>query len=540
MTTITSPKPLHYEVLIAGGGFAGAYCGKYLAIDFGSNAHERVALIADQNVLAFQPMLAEVVGASLSPIDVVTPLHVFCRGANVMQGKIVDIDLKGKFATLSAGRFTPNSTVTFDHLVLAVGGVVDVSRVPGMSEHGYILKNAWDAVRLRIGIIERLEEANLCVDAEAKARLLTFVVVGGGFSGVETAGQILDLVHDIKRLYLNLSTVKTRVILVHSHGHILPELGESLGTYAEIKLKERGMEVLLNERVTSVTARKVCLGEGKVIDTHMVISTVGNATHPLVTALNKKFSLENLKGRIVTEPTMRVKGYDYVWAIGDCAAVPLDGQPSCPPTAQFALRQGIQLSKNILHAIEGKPLKPFKFKNQGMLASIGRQTAVADIFGFQFSGFFAWLAWRGIYLSKIPGLQRKLRVLIDWTLDLVFPRDTSVIRPDSNHLMQDMHFEKGDLILQEKDPYVSFYIIKSGKLECFNNGVLTRTLNESDYLGGKNYAADNAWFVRVVAAEPTTLISIRREVLNTLLLSSSIAERFHDVRVPQASATPAT
>src|ERR1700761_3238416 len=248
MNTTINPGPAlnrHYEVLIAGGGFGGAYCGKYLGIHLGAKAYKRAALIADQNVLAFQPLLAEVVGASLNPLDVVTPLHLFCRGTNVMQGLIVDIDLPGKSVILNAGHFTPNSVVTFDHLVLALGGKVDVSRVPGMTEHGFILKNAWDAVRLRTAIIERMEEANLFADAETKARLLTFVVVGGGYSGVETAGQILDLVHDIKPLYFNLSKVKARVILIHSRSHILPEIGENLGIYAETKLKERGMEILL-------------------------------------------------------------------------------------------------------------------------------------------------------------------------------------------------------------------------------------------------------------------------------------------------------
>jgi NADH dehydrogenase len=534
-TDSISAKALHYEVLIAGGGFAGAYCGKYLGKGFGKLAPGRAALVAEQNVLAFQPMLAEVVGASLTPLDVVTPLRLFCRKINVLQAKIVDIDLEGKFVTLDAGNFTPNSVITFNHLVLALGGVVDVSRVPGMTEHGYILKNAWDAVRLRVAIIERLEEANLCVDPDEKRRLLTFVVVGGGYSGVETAGQILDLVRNIQPLYHNLDGIPARVVLVHSRAHILPEIGEKLGIYAEEKLRSRGMEIRLNERVMSVTARKVCLAGGETIETHTVISTVGNATHPVISALIKKYDIENIKGRIVTEPSMRVKGHENLWAAGDCAAIPLDGQPSCPPTAQFALRQGIQLSRNIISALNGGTLQPFKFKAQGQLASIGHQVAVADVFGFKFSGFFAWLAWRAIYMSKLPGVQRKLRVLIDWTLDLAFPRDTSIIRPASVHLMEDMHFEKGDLVLQENDPYLSFYIIKSGSVQCFRGETLEKTLHEGDYIGGKEFAADGKWFLRVIVVEQSTLISIRREVLNTLLISKGIAERFKDKTVQDSA-----
>jgi NADH:ubiquinone reductase (H+-translocating) len=527
MSDATKSAPVRrYEVIVAGGGFGGAYCAKYLGIQFGAQASNRAALIASQNVLAFQPMLAEVVGGSLSPLDVVTPLHTFCRGTNVMQGKIVDIDLSGKFLTLDAGRFTPNSTVYFDHLVLALGCVVDVSRVPGMMEHGYILKEAWDAVRLRLSIIERLEEANLSSDAAIKRRLLTFVVVGGGYSGVETAGQILDYVGEVRHVYLNLKDIKARVILIHSRDHILPEIGEKLGVYAEGKLRARGMEIRLNERVTSVTARKVVLSGGDMIETHTVVSTVGNATHPLLVAFCEKCGIENLKGRICTDETMRVKGTDNLWAIGDCAAVPLDGQPACPPTAQFALRQGIQVSKNIVRALSGTPLKPFKFKEQGQLASIGHHTAVAHIFGFQFSGMLAWFIWRTIYASKIPGLQRKLRVVIGWTFDLLFSREISVIRPETPVYIQDMHFEKDDLVLQESDPYLSFYIIKSGAVDCFKDGTLIKTLRGGDHLGGRDFAAEGKWFVRAVVTEPATLISIRREVWNTLLLSKQFAERF--------------
>lgn len=537
MSDKTSSQELHYQVVIAGGGFGGAYCAKYLAIQLGSDASRRAALICDQNVLAFQPMLAEVVGASISPLDVVTPLHTFCRDTNVLQGQIVDIDLPGKKLVLNAGHFSPNTIVTFDHLVLALGGVVDVSRVPGMTEHGYILKNAWDAVRLRVALIERLEEANLCPDIEIKRRLLTFVIVGGGFSGVETAGQILDLVREIQPIYHNLKSIPSRVILVHSHDFILPEIGEKLGRYAQDKLLERGMEFRLNDRVMSVTARKVTLAKGGEIESHTVISTVGNAPHPLITALCQKYKIETVKGRVATEPTMQVKGYKDFWAIGDCAAIPLDGKDSCPPTAQFALRQGIQVSKNIVRVLEDKPLKPFKFRNQGQLAAIGHHLAVADIFGFRFSGFIAWFMWRTIYATKIPGLQRKFRVVIDWTLDLVFPRDISVIGTERSKPIQDMHFEKGDLLLQENDPYTSFYIIKSGKVECFRDGALYKTLGEGDSIGGREFANDDVWLVKAIVAGPSTLVSVQRQVVLTLLLSKGIAERFKatSVRAPSTS-----
>jgi NADH:ubiquinone reductase (H+-translocating) len=528
MTEVAPAKGRHYPIVIAGGGFAGAYCAKYLAKHFGKAASQKAALIADQNVLTFQPLLAEVVGASLSPLDVVNPLRLFCRGTSVLQGRITEIDLDAKCLTLDAGRFTPKSSMTFDHLVLALGSIVDVSHVSGMSEHGYVLKDAWDAVLLRVALIERLEEANLSDDESAKQRLLTFVVVGGGFSGVETAGQILDLVSDIHPLYLNLKKTKPRVVLVHSRDHILPEIGQKLGDYAQRKLIQRGMDIRLNLRVISVTARKVALSNNDVIETHLVVSTVGNAPHPLIVNLCEKYGLENLKGRVMTEATMRVERRGYVWAIGDCSAVPLDEKPSCPPTAQFALRQGIQLAHNLKQALKVGPLKPFQYKAQGQLAAIGHRTAVADIMGIQFSGFFAWLIWRTIYASKIPCLQRKIRVVIDWTLDLFFSREISVIQAESKNLIQDMHFEKGDLLLQENDPYESFYIIKKGSVDCFRSSKSFKSLGEGEALGGSEFAQNDRWTVRAVAAEPSTLSSVRRQVWNTLLTSKALSEKFRD------------
>lgn len=525
MSTDNSSNRLSFDVVIAGGGFSGAYCAKYLSKHLGREGARRVALVADENVLAFQPMLAEVAGASLSPLDVVTPLREFCRGANVLQGSITQIDLDAKTVELDAGRFTPNTILSFQHLVLALGGIVDLSRVPGMTDHGYILKDAWDAVRLRVAILERLEEANLSADPATKRRLLTFAVVGGGYSGVETAGQILDLVRNIQPLYHNLAEVEPRVVLIHSRDHLLPEIGEKLGTYAEKKLRARGMEILLNKRVASVSANRVYLADGESIETHTVISTVGNAAHPLLVELTRHYELASDHGRIVTDPSMRVPGREGIWAVGDGAAVPHEGKTSCPPTAQFALRQGIQVAGNIASSLNGGPLKPFHHKSQGQLASIGHRTAVADVMGVHFSGIIAWFIWRTIYLSKLPGLQRKLRVMIAWTLDLFFSRDISVVRAEGRELIQDMHLEKDDQIFQDDDPYVSFYIIKEGSVEYRRDGVPARQMGQGDHLGGPDFTTNGKWQGEARALNSTSLICINRKVMKTLFTSKVISDR---------------
>jgi NADH:ubiquinone reductase (H+-translocating) len=511
---------MKFETVIAGGGFAGAYCAKTLAHCLGARSVERIGLIAEQNVMVFQPMLAEVAGASLSPLDVVNPLRLFCRGANVLRGKIRGIDLEKRQLTLDAGRYTRNMTVEYEHLVLALGSIVDLSRVPGMPEHSLVLKNVGDALKLRATIINRLEEANLESDRDVLIRLLTFVVVGGGYSGVETGGQILDLVNDVKRFYHDLKRVQIRVVLVHSGPHLLPEVGKSLGQYAERKLRQRGMEIILNARVISMTANKVFLNNGQSIESNTVLSTVGNAPHPVIVDLCKRYGLEDYKGRIVTEPTMQVKGQERLWAAGDCAAVPVKNQPASPPTAQFAQRQGKLLGKNIARCLKEEQPEAFYHKNLGQLAAIGHRTAVADILGMKFSGFIAWFIWRTIYLFKLPGLQRKLRVMVDWTMDLFFPRDISLLLPAPTKLLQEVRLEKGDVVFHAVEPAFSFYIIKDGRIDLFDGDRRFESLTAGQNFGERTLLGDGTWRFSAIAAAPSTLVTVSREAFETFHNSS--------------------
>ncbi|MDB6123513.1 MAG: copper transporter [Pedosphaera sp.] len=511
---------MKFEIVIAGGGFAGAYCAKSLAHYLGKSGIQRVGLIAEQNIMVFQPMLAEVAGASLSPLDVVNPLRQFCRGVNVLRGKIQAVNLEKRQLVLDAGRFTTNITVDYEHLVLAIGSVVDLSRVPGMPEHALVFKNVGDALKLRTTIINRLEEASLESDRDVLVRLLTFVVVGGGYSGVETGGQILDFVNDVKHFYHNLERAKIRVVLVHSGPRLLPEVSESLGRYAERKLRQRGMEIILNARVISMTAHKVFLNNGQSIETCTTLSTVGNAPHPVLLDLCKKYRLEEYKGRIVTEPTMRVKGHERLWAAGDCAAVPQGTEPASPPTAQFAQRQGKLLGKNLALCLRNENPQPFRHKNLGQLASIGHKVAVAEILGVRFSGFIAWFIWRTIYLFKLPGLQRKLRVMVDWTMDLFFPRDVSLLLPTPTKLLAEMHLEKGDVIFHAGEPAFSYYIIKQGRVDLFDGDRRFKTLREGEHFGERALLGDGKWHFSAIAAEPTTLVSVSREAFDTFYNSS--------------------
>ncbi len=543
-----SDNRFDFDVLVAGGGFAGVYCAQTLARRLGASARDRLAIVADRNYMVFQPMLAEVAGSSISPRHVVNPIRALCRSLNVLRGGIMGIDLSARTLDLEAGAYTPPVTIGFRHLVLALGGVVDLSRVPGMPEHAYLMKSVGDAQELRSAVIDRLEEANLSRDETAIKLLLTFVIVGGGYSGVETAGQILDLLQDIKCFYPRIKRTDYRVILVHSGPHLLPEINEDLGRYCEKNIAARGVEIILNARVTSMTASKVTLGDGRVLESHTVLSTVGNAPHPILVDLCKKNQIPTDKGRIITDSMLRVQGFGDLWAAGDCAAVPMAGgkgarkqgkeetmaspftaRKYCPPTAQFAYRQGICLGKNLAQVLidGGKPTHSFKFTGLGELASIGHQSAVADIMGMRFSGLLAWFMWRTIYLMKLPGLDRKVRVVIDWTLDLFFPRDITLLHPRPTEVLQEMHLEKGDNIFHAGEPALSFYVVKKGRIELNDGDGPVMSIGPGEHFGERALLHDRKWRFNALATEPTTLVALEAKVFRAISgASASINEFF--------------
>jgi NADH:ubiquinone reductase (H+-translocating) len=507
---------MKFDVVIAGGGFAGAYCARVLGKALGAAGVKRVALIAERNVLVFQPMLAEVVGSTLPPFDVVNPLRQFCRHVDVLQGNIQKIDWASKQLVLDGGRFTRNHLVEFEHLVLALGSVIDFSRVPGMADYGWPMKTVSDALRLRAAIINRLEEANLVEDETVRTRLLTFVVVGGGYTGVETAGQMLDLLREARHFYANLRSKTVRVVLVHSRAHLLEEIGEKLGDYAQAVLEKRGMEVRLNSRVVEVTAGKAILEGGDFIEAHTIVSTVGNAPHPVVLDLCKQLGVEAQKGRVPTEPGMRVVGQTQLWAAGDCAAVPWNDRgevKTSPPTAQLAVRQGKQLGANLARALRGEALQPFTYRYMGQLATVGERAAVAEVFGYRFSGFFAWWLWRTIYLAKLPGVLRRLRVMIDWTFDLFFPRDISVVLPPPEDLLRSIHLERGEVLFQLGDKVRAFFFIKRGTVTLLRPGEPERVLSAGAVIDQDSVGADGTWTVGASAAESTDVVVFRGRAL---------------------------
>ena len=408
------------RVLILGSGFGGLYTALHLEKKLARGANIEITLVNRDNFFLFTPMLHEVAASDLDITDIVNPVRKLLRRTQFFNGSIKSIDLEQKCVVVSHGDDDHDHELSYDHLVLAMGSVTNFYNLPGLAEHALTMKSLSDAIRLRNRLIKNLEEADFeCCPAQLE-RLLTIVVAGGGFAGVETIASVNDFMREAVRFYPKLSEADLRIILVGATEKILPELGPKLGDYAQEKLAARGVEFLLNTTVQQVSNQEVTLSDGTTLSTSLLVWTAGVTPNPLLNELD----CDKERGRLITNEFLEVNGYPNVWALGDCAAVPdpATGKP-CPPTAQHALRQGKIAAHNIVAAINGGQQRPFTFRTIGALAAIGRRTGVARIMGVNFSGFIAWWLWRTIYLSKLPRFEKKVRVALDWTLDLLFSKD---------------------------------------------------------------------------------------------------------------------
>lgn len=409
------------RILILGGGFAGAYTALHLEKQFHDAPDVEIALVAKENFVLFTPMLHEVAGGDVAVADIVQPLRKMLRHTRLAIAEVEAIDLAKKQVRIRHNGMPHGVEITYDQLVIALGAVTNFYRTPGLAEHALAMKTLGDAILARNLLIDAMGMADNQPDESERRAMLTVVVAGGGFAGVETAGAVNDLLREAMKFYPNLKPGMSRVVMVHPGEVILPELGASLGRYAEQQLGRRGVEFRLKTKVTSYDGEEVALDDGTKIATRMLIWTAGTTPPPLLASLPCALQ----RGRIVANGFLQVADWPGVWALGDCALVPDALKPGqfYPPTAQHAIRQAAVLADNIVAAMRGRTPQSFKFKTIGLLATIGHRHGVAEIFGWQFSGIVAWSLWRAIYLSKLPGLQKKVRVALDWTLDLIFSKD---------------------------------------------------------------------------------------------------------------------
>ncbi len=408
------------QIVILGGGFGGIYTAMHLEKQLAHEPNVDITLVNRENFFLFTPMLHEVAASDLDITHIVNPIRKLLHRANFFEGDVEYIDLPNQRVGVSHGYEPHPHELPYDHLVLALGSITNFFNLPGLEEHALTMKSLGDAIQVRNRMIANLEEASSECAVHGREPLLSVVVAGGGFAGAETIAGINDFLRESVEFYPNLSEEMLRIVLVHPGEIILPELGPKLGAYAQKKLAQRGVDIRTNTRVTGVTEHGVTLSDGSTIPSCTVIWTAGTSPNPLLAAL----PCTKERGRVIVNEYMEVPEWPGVWALGDCALVPdrKTGMPY-PPTAQHALREGKVLAHNITATLRGGQKKPFIFTALGQLAAIGKRTGVANILGMNFSGFLAWWLWRTIYLSKLPRLEKKLRVMMDWTLDLVFSKD---------------------------------------------------------------------------------------------------------------------
>ena len=477
-------KPIHPKrILILGGGFAGVEVLRRLQDRFQNDVSIDITMVSKDNFFLFTPMLHEVASGMIETRHIVTPIRAFCNRAKFYAARVNLIDLKNKQITIESptfSSFTPIAStsgatiidreepaytdpsvlsevkrdeeeqkdkLSYDYLVIALGSETKFFGIADIEEHAFTIKSWNDAIIIRNHVIHKLEQAELLLRQHSydydddnnnlnshgknkRESLLTFVIVGGGFAGVEMAGELNEFLRDVvKEYYHNIEPKDISVIIIQSGNRLLPEMSEELAGFAMQKLIQRGVEVILNTHVIGATANSVKLNNGSTIPTNTIIWSNGVAPNPITEELPCEHDKKS--GRIVVDKFLEVQGYPGVFAIGDCAFIidPSTGYPY-PPTAQHAIREGTAVANNIISMIEGKTRnkKIFDYKTKGMMATIGKRNGVGAIVGLEVQGFIAWWIWRTYYLANLPTLQKKIRVMADWTLDIFFKRDVTMLR----------------------------------------------------------------------------------------------------------------
>jgi NADH dehydrogenase len=421
------------RIVVLGGGFAGVAVARRLERKLRRDEAE-IALVSRDNFSLFTPMLPEVSSGGLEPRHVVTPVRAQLRRTTFVLGEITVVDLDARRIEARHPLTGDVIRLEYDHLVLALGSVTSTFGIPGVAEHALALKTLEDAETLRNRIIAALEQAVVTPPGPERDRLLTFAVVGGGYTGCECAGELVDFFRSILRFYRPLGLTDVRMILIEAGPALLPDLPPAMGRYTTRFLVRRKVELIIGDGVAALDGHAIALQSGTTIPCATVVWSAGVRPAPVLRELPGCAHARN--GGIIANRDMSVTGRTGVWALGDCAWIPTKSDAEAadktawyPPTAQHAIREGPALADNLIRTLRGQATKPFDYASLGTMASLGARRGVAALpGGIVLTGFLAWFLWRTYYLLRLPGLDRQVRVAFDWTIGLIFPRDIAELR----------------------------------------------------------------------------------------------------------------
>ena len=504
------PPPQKPRVVVLGGGFAGVYTALELEKRLGARDDFEIVLVSKENYFVFQPMLPEVISGSVGILDIVSPLRRMLPRTDIHVREIERVDVARKEIVTAPGFRPQPHVIPFDHLVVALGTVTDFRGMRGLPEHAMPFKNMGDALALRNHVIHALEEASIESDSALRRQLLTFVVAGGGFSGVEVVAELNDFVRDVARSYRRIEPAELRVVLLHSRERILPEVSEKLALFAQRLLEKRGVDLRLQTRLDAATGTEAVLEGGERIPTRTLVLTVPSFPHPLISELGLPCS-EN--GRIIVDDELRVDCGHSVWALGDTARVPDPGGGVAPPTAQHATCQAAVAAHNIVATIRGGAKKRYDFRGLGKMGSLGHRSAVAEVFGVQISGFLAWWLWRTVYLMKLPGWGHRMKVATSWTYDLFLPRELVQLKLQGTRGIHREHFEPGQIVFRQGDLGDRVNILMRGKVEVVKHLVggeeqRLATLSQGETFGEMALLNETRRTATIRCLEPTDCLSL--------------------------------
>jgi NADH dehydrogenase len=506
------------RIVVLGGGFGGVYAARELEKILAGEAE--ISLVNRENYFVFQPLLPEVISGSIGITDTVAPIRRLCPRTRLYVREVESVDLAARKVVLAPGARPRKTELPYDHIVFATGTTTNLSGMSGLAEHAIPFRTLGDALRLRNRVFQCIEEADNEPDADFRRRLLTFVVGGGGFSGVEVIAELNDFLRGAARHYRSIRPDEIRCILVHSRDLILQEMDPELARYAQDLLVRRGVVLKLGARVVAATADSVVIKSpagNETIPARTLVTTVPSGPVPLVEALDCK---KDKAGRLIVNTFLEMEGVEGGWALGDCAAIKMADGEDAPPTAQHAIREARTLALNIAAAARGRGARqPFQFPGLGKLGSLGHHSAVAEVFGVKISGFLAWLLWRTIYLGKMPGLDRKLRVGLDWFTALIFPGDLVGLRVQASDNITNEHFESGEIIFHEGDVGDRLYVIRQGEVEILQHGDVLATLGQGQYFGEMALLRDAPRNATVRASKPTDVLTVAKGDFQKLLAS---------------------